>query len=106
MDIDEYCREKVAIPGSSYYYSILFLSPERQKPLNVIYAFKTEIEGIRSSSDPGITRLKLEWWREELRRALEGAPQHPVAQGIAQLIAEYDLAPTDLLAIIDSAERR
>lgn len=106
MDVDEYCREKVAIPGSSYYYSTLFLPPERQKALNIVYAFKAEIEGIQRSSDPGIARIKLAWWREELIRALEGTPQHPVAQGIAMLIAQYKLAPSDLLAIIDSAERR
>ncbi len=104
---DEYCREKVAVPGSSYYYSTLFVAPERQKALNVVYAFKAEIEGIRRScSDPGIARIKLEWWRDELQRALEGAPQHPVAQGIAMLITQYGLMPPDLLAIIDCAERR
>jgi 15-cis-phytoene synthase len=106
MDTDEYCREKIAIPGSSYYYSTLFLPPERRQALNIVYAFKAEMEDSLLGPDPGLGRIKLQWWRDELGRTLEGAPQHPLTRGIGRLIARYGLAPTDFLAIIASIERR
>jgi len=105
MDPDEYCREKVAIPGSSYYYSTLFLPPVRQKALNALYAFKAEIDEIpRTCSDPGVASLKLQWWRDELVRTAEGTPRHPVARRILALTHQYDLWQSDFLAIINSAE--
>ena len=46
MTPDDYCREKVAQSGSSFYYSFLFLPPERRSAITALYAFCREVDDI------------------------------------------------------------
>jgi phytoene synthase len=39
MTPDEYCQEKAARSGSSFYYSFLFLPPNRRRAITALYAF-------------------------------------------------------------------
>ena len=39
MTPDEYCRQKALQSGSSFYYSFLFLPPERRRAITALYAF-------------------------------------------------------------------
>ena len=106
MDYADHCRERVAVPGSNHYYSTIFLPAERQRPLHVIFAFKEELTAIpRTCADPGVARLKLEWWRQELAAVFSGGRSaHPVATALAEL-AERAAAPkTEILATIDAVE--
>ncbi|CAN5888865.1 presqualene diphosphate synthase HpnD [soil metagenome] len=104
MDCADHCRERVAVPGSNYYYSTVFLPAERQRPLHVVFAFKEELTAIpRTCADPGVARLKLEWWRQELRAVFcGGRSAHPVATALAEL-AERVAAPK-IFAAIDAVE--
>jgi phytoene synthase len=106
VDCADHCRERVAVPGSNYYYSTVFLPAERQRPLHVIFAFKEELTAIpRTCADPGVARLKLEWWRQELAVVFSGDHSaHPVATALAEL-AERAAAPkTEIFAAIDAVE--
>jgi 15-cis-phytoene synthase len=104
VDGADHCRERVAVPGSNYYYSTVFLPAERQRPLHVIFAFKEELTAIpKTCADPGVARLKLEWWRQELRAVFSGGRSaHPVATALAEL-AERVAAPK-IFAAIDAVE--
>ena len=42
MKPDEYCREKAAGSGSSFYYSFLFLPPPRRPAITAFYPFCRE----------------------------------------------------------------
>ena len=105
MDCADHCRERVAVPGSNYYYSSVFLPAERQRPLHVVFAFKEELTAIpRMCADPGVARLKLEWWRQELRAVFSGGRSaHPVATALAEL-AERAAPKTEIFAAIDAVE--
>ena len=46
MTPDEYCQEKAAHSGSSFYYSFLFLPPERRRAITALYAFCREVDDI------------------------------------------------------------
>jgi len=104
VDCADHCRERVAVPGSNYYYSTVFLPAERQRPLHVVFAFKEELTAIpRTCADPGVARLKLEWWRQELAAVFSGGRSaHPVATALAEL-AERVAAPK-IFAAIDAVE--
>jgi phytoene synthase len=106
MDPRDYCRERVAAPGSSYYYATLFLEPERRTAFDSLFAYGREIEDIpQTCSDPGIARIKLQWWREELARAFEQRQAgHPVTQLICANPAGLTVDCEDLLKLIDGAE--
>ena len=46
MTPDEYCQDKAAASGSSFYYSFLFLPPERRRAITALYAFCREIDDV------------------------------------------------------------
>ena len=87
MSPDEYCQQKAAASGSSFYYSFLFLPPERRRAITALYAFCREVDDVVDEvSDPGVARTKLAWWRQEIGAIYAGTPQHPVAQALVPVV--------------------
>ena len=107
MSPDEYCQNKAAQSGSSFYYAFLFLPPERRKAITALYAFCREVDDVVDETlEPSVARMKLIWWREQVN-ALYNNPKeatHPVMQALAPHIHTYDLKMTELLAVIDGME--
>ena len=84
MTPDEYCQQKAAQSGSSFYYSFLFLPPPRRRAITALYAFCREVDDVVDEvHDPAVARTKLAWWRQEVAATFDGTPQHPVAQALA-----------------------
>ena len=46
MTPDEYCQQKAAQSGSSFYYSFLFLPPPRRRAITALYAFCREVDDV------------------------------------------------------------
>jgi phytoene synthase len=102
---DEYCRQKAARSGSSFYYSFLFLPPERRRAITALYAFCREVDDIADEvSDAGVARAKLAWWRTEVANLFAGHPQHPVTHALAPFVAAYGLDAARLNEVIDGME--
>jgi len=107
MSPDEYCQQKTVQSGSSFYYSFLFLPPERRRAITALYAFCREVDDtVDDASDGSLARIKLAWWRNEVASmyATDGAPTHPVMLALRPHIAVYDLKQEHLQAIIDGME--
>ncbi len=105
MSPDEYCQQKTAQSGSSFYYSFLFLPPERRRAITALYAFCREVDDtVDETSDASVARIKLAWWRTEVSTMYKGTPTHPVTQALQPHIAAYDLKEEHLQAIIDGME--
>jgi phytoene synthase len=102
MTPDEYCQKRAAKSGSSFYYSFLFLPPERRRAITALYAFCREVDDVVDEvTDPGVARSKLAWWRAEIVAAYAGTPQHPVARALVPVVAAYGLPQEHLQAVID-----
>ena len=105
MTPDEYCQQKAAQSGSSFYYSFLFLPAERRRAITALYAFCREVDDIVDEvSDVGLARTKLAWWRTEVANLFAGHPQHPVARALAPFIAPYGLDAARMNEINDGME--
>ncbi|MFX5522000.1 squalene/phytoene synthase family protein, partial [Acinetobacter baumannii] len=66
MSPDEYCQQKAAASGSSFYYSFLFLPPQRRLAITALYAFCREVDDtVDEIEDAMVARTKLMWWRKE-----------------------------------------
>ena len=106
MSPDEYCQQKTAQSGSSFYYSFLFLPPERRRAITALYAFCREVDDtVDETSDASVARIKLAWWRTEVSSMYKGTPTHPVTQALQPHIATYKLEEQHLQAIIDGMEK-
>lgn len=101
-DPHQYCQEKAAASGSSFYYSFLFLPKARRQAITALYAFCREVDDVADEcTDINIARTKLAWWRTEIANLYAGKPQHPVTQALAPAIGEYGLAEEHFIEIID-----
>jgi phytoene synthase len=102
MTPDQYCQERAARSGSSFYYSFLFLPVPRRRAITALYAFCREVDDIVDDvRDAGVARAKLNWWRDEISRMTSGAPQHPVSRALTPHLDLYDITPGQLHEVLD-----
>ena len=102
MTPDEYCQQKAVASGSSFYYSFLFLPPERRRAITALYAYCREVDDVVDEcTDAGVARTKLMWWRDEIGKLYAGAPQHPVTKALAPAIAAYGIEQQHMLELIE-----
>ena len=104
-DPHAYCQEKAASSGSSFYYSFMFLPPERRQAITALYAFCREVDDVVDEChDMQIAQTKLDWWRNEVRQVYGGQPQHPVGQALQDIVQRFPLPMEQLLEIIDGMQ--
>ncbi len=105
MSPDEYCQQKAAASGSSFYYSFLFLREERRRAITALYAFCREVDDtVDECTDEAIARNKLAWWRREISAMVAGTPSHPVTLALQPHMQRFQLDAKHLQAIIDGME--
>ena len=104
-DTDEWAFPNRATPlGSPAYYAVRF-SPEDLRQRNaLLLAWHALIDQIADHPlDPGVARVKLDWWRNEVATLDAGRPRHPLAVALrASGLGKDVVAPMQQL--IDAAE--
>jgi len=74
MSPEEYCQQKAAQSGSSFYYSSCFCR-RNAEGITALYAFCREVDdAVDECSDDAIAHTKLSWWRKEINAMLQGNP--------------------------------
>ena len=105
MTPDEYCQQKAAASGSSFYYSFLFLPPERRRAITALYAFCREVDDVVDEGmDPQLAAAKLAWWRAEVANLFAGNAQHPVTRALEPYGHNFGLTAERMNQIIDGME--
>ncbi len=105
MTPEQYCQQKAAGSGSSFYYSFLFLPSERRRAITALYAFCREVDDVVDEcADHEIARTKLAWWRHEVDGTFSGSAHHPVAKALVPVVKAFLLPREHFHAIIDGME--
>ena len=105
MTPDEYCQQKAAASGSSFYYSFLFLPSERRRAITALYAFCREVDDVVDESlEPQVAHAKLGWWRKEILNLYEGKPNHPVSRALLPHLDKFRIGQRQLEEIVDGME--
>ncbi|GJG92904.1 presqualene diphosphate synthase HpnD [Cupriavidus pauculus] len=103
MTPDQFCQDKAAKSGSSFYYSCLLLPPDRRRALTALQAWRLELDAIvHENHDAGVALQRLDWWRAELRRLFEGNPNHPVSHALQPFLAS--LPQAEMSQMLDGTE--
>ncbi len=105
MSPDQYCQERAAKSGSSFYYSFRFLPADRRRAITALYAFCREVDDIADEvNDVNVARTKLAWWRTEVANLFAGHPQHPVTLALVHATKNFGVDQARLNEIIDGME--
>ncbi len=105
MNPDQYCQEKAAASGSSFYSSFRFLAEPKRRAITALYAFCREVDDVVDDcKDKDIARQTLCWWKEEVTKLYQGKATHPVTLALQNLLDDFNLAEEYLLEIIDGME--
>lgn len=105
MTPEDYCQQKAVQSGSSFYYSFLFLPPQRRQAITALYAFCREVDDVvDETSDASIAQTTLQWWRNEVKQMLAGSPSHPVTRALHPHLETFNLRGEHLMAVIDGME--
>ena len=104
MDIQAQIEAKVKQAGTSFYWGMRMLEPQRRAAMYAIYAFCREVDDIADEETVPLAerQTQLQHWRDELQRLYGGqAPTMLVGQGLADPIRVYQLQQADFEAVID-----
>ena len=105
MSPHEYCQERAASSGSSFYYSFLFLPEARRRAIVALYAFCREVDdAVDETSDPAVARMKLQWWRTQIAAMYDGRPQHPVALALTDCVKQFRIGREQLEEIVEGMQ--
>lgn len=110
---ERFCRKRAAPDGSNLYYATLFAPPGLRRQLFALHAFAREIEeSVFRVSDPGVVRMRLQWWRQELANMAAGRPDHPVTRELTSLSTSGETTSNPFFsrgrldALIDAREKQ
>jgi len=102
MDAHQYCQERAAASGSSFYYSFVFLPPDTRRAITAFYALCRELDDVVDEChERQIAETKLDWWRAEIGRFAAGVPQHPATRALFDTPQGRNAPPALLLEIVD-----
>jgi phytoene synthase len=105
MTPQQYCQDKAAKSGSSFYYSFLFLPKSKREAITALYAFCREVDDVVDEcKETSVARTKLAWWRNEIHHLYQKNPQHPVTKALNDVIRTYHLDQEHFIEIIDGME--
>ncbi|HFE38144.1 MAG TPA: squalene synthase HpnD, partial [Gammaproteobacteria bacterium] len=105
MTPQEYCQNKAAASGSSFYYSFRFLPEIKRHAIIALYAFCREVDDVvDETSDANLARIKLQWWRDEIDKLFHGTPSHPVTQALKDYLPDFKFNENYFYDIIDGME--
>jgi phytoene synthase len=78
--LDDSHVNRAAPPGSMRYFSLLYAPEDRRDRLLALYVIDAEIRESAQSVNHDVAHTRLQWWRAEIDRLVNGSPQHPATR--------------------------
>ncbi|MEX2630551.1 MAG: presqualene diphosphate synthase HpnD, partial [Tistlia sp.] len=102
----DHAEAMVRRSGTSFFWGMRVLPPERRRAIYAVYAFCRAVDDIADEpGDPAVQQARLDAWRRELDLLYAGgAPHDPVAWALQPAIRRYDLPKVEFEAVIDGME--
>ncbi len=103
---DQYCAQKATKSGSTFYYSFLFLPPEKRKAITALYAFCRAVDDcVDDATDPQIAAQTLVWWQQEIDRIFAGKAEHPIGVALFSAHQHFHLKKDLFEKILEGMHR-
>lgn len=92
--------------GSSFYWALKLLPPQKRTAMFAVYGFCREVDDIADGDAPPQEKLsRLEAYREAVEHLYQGlSVDVPAVEALRCVVSDYGIAQADLLAVIDGME--
>ncbi len=102
MNPHEYCHNKAAQSGSSFFQSFRFLPTPTRQAMMALYAFCREVDDVVDEDlDPQHAAGELARWRAEIQATWQGQAQHPVGLALQEVLRDTPLPEALFHDILD-----
>ncbi len=106
MNAETYCRAQAAPPGSTLYYCLLYQPRQHRRGLRTLFAFEDALwQIIATNTDPGLARMRLQWWLSEIEKVFCHASQHPIGMELQAILQQAEIDKARLIDSINAIER-
>jgi 15-cis-phytoene synthase len=78
--LDDSMVNRAAPPGSMRYFSLLYAPEEKRTAVTALYVIDAEIRESAASANHDVAHTRLQWWRAEVERLVNGSAQHPATR--------------------------
>lgn len=78
--LDDSLVNRAAPAGSMRYFSLLYAPEDKRDHLCALYVVEAEIRESALSVNHDVAHTRLQWWRAEIDRLVNGNPQHPATK--------------------------
>jgi 15-cis-phytoene synthase len=78
--LDNSLINRAAPAGSMRYFALLYTPPEKRDVVTAIYVIDAEIRESAQSANHDVAHTRLQWWRQEIDRLVNGNAQHPATR--------------------------
>lgn len=72
-------------PGSLRQFACLYAPQDSRPVLQALYAYEAEVGDTVATEHHEVAHTRLQWWRAEIDRLVNGQPQHPVTRALLPL---------------------
>jgi phytoene synthase len=86
--LDDSLVNRAAPPGSMRYFSLLYAPENKREQLLALYVIDAEIRESAQSVNHDVAHTRLQWWRAEIDRLVNGSPQHPATRLLNDSLGE------------------
>ncbi len=86
--LDDSLVNRAAPPGSMRYFSLLYAPENRREQLLALYVIDAEIRESAQSANHDVAHTRLQWWRAEIDRLVNGVPLHPATRLLNDSLGE------------------
>lgn len=102
----QHCERLLHDADRDVWLACLFAPQEARPHLHAIYAFASEIAGVREkTSQPLLGEMRLRWWYDALEAPPDdngGARAHPVADALFDTIEKHALAHSEIIELLEA----
>lgn len=81
-NLDESMLNRAAPPGSLRYFALLYTAPEKRDAVAALFIVDAEIRESARSANHDVAHTRLQWWRTEIDRLVNGSAQHPAVRAL------------------------
>jgi 15-cis-phytoene synthase len=85
--LDDSMVNRAAPAGSMRYFSLLYVPEQQRDAILALYVIDAEIRESAQSANHDVAHTRLQWWRMEIDRLINGNPQHPATRTLHERAA-------------------